>query len=335
MTCPNCGKPKVFTGCRDSETGDWLPGVGICDRINNCGYEYTVKQFFEDNKNFRSVTDKRSRVSNKPLPPQKTTEYLPMDVVNQSFNYDYQNNFIDYLVINYGLKKTVEVINMYNIGTTKYYPGGTVFYQFDLNNNCRYGKVFLYDKSTCKRVKAKKIMPVHTILKLYDFNHCQVLFGLHLIKNSSHKVVQVVESEKTAVIAAIEYPNEIWLACGGLHLLNIEKLQPIKNKKIILHPDLMAYDKWKTKADIFIKAGFNIYVSDFLEKISTPEQRNQSWDLADYLLDSNQDENSKIKSILNIIDNNQLRLKKMIEFNPFVSNLIDRLDLKLQYLDDS
>ena len=215
--CPKCGVQKKFTRYMHIKTNEYLSDVvGICDRINSCGYHYPPKQYFEDNKLYAipSIVKPIRKVI---LPVElKPIEYLEIDLVEKSLNENYSNNFKSFLRANFNEEDVVIAISKYKICTTKYYPGGTVFWQLDEKNQCRYGKVFSYDKNTGKRDKTKVIKPVHSILGRHDFNHSQCLFGLHLLKDFTGQAVNVVEAEKTAVIASIELPDELWLACGGI-----------------------------------------------------------------------------------------------------------------------
>jgi hypothetical protein len=93
----------------------------------------------------------------------------------------------------------------------------------------------------------------------------------------------LVESEKTAVIASIYFSDYIWLATGGIANLSYERMKVLRNRKVVLFPDLGAFDLWSQKAKEF-KKWLDIRVSDYLEKIATPEEREQKLDLADYLI---------------------------------------------------
>ena len=51
IKCPSCGKPREFSRYIDRQTGQQLPDhIGRCNRELHCGYHYTPKQYFEDNK---------------------------------------------------------------------------------------------------------------------------------------------------------------------------------------------------------------------------------------------------------------------------------------------
>ena len=66
--------------------------------------------------------------------------------------------------------------------------------------------------------------------------------------------MNIVESEKTALIMAIAYGNhsqQVWMACGGLEMLNRERLKPIieQNRRIVLYPDRDGIELWNKKAE--------------------------------------------------------------------------------------
>ena len=96
--------------------------------------------------------------------------------------------------------------------------------------------------------------------------------------------VALVESEKTALIAAAATGGGLWLAAGGLHYLNPTSCAALKGRKVVAYPDLGAFDKWQERlreiADI---VGFNVILSDLLERNATPEDRAGQLDIADYL----------------------------------------------------
>ena len=106
------------------------------------------------------------------------------------------------------------------------------------------------------------------------------LFGLHQIKERSEKSVHIVESEKTAFIMTIEKPEFIWLASGGLTFLNRDKLEPLKDLKIILHPDRgKSFEIWSNYAKQW--NDLNIVVSNITEENPYISDKG---DLADYYL---------------------------------------------------
>ena len=86
----------------------------------------------------------------------------------------------------------------------------------------------------------------HTILK--------PLFGCHLLNRYPKAVINIVESEKTAIVMANYYgnfDNQIWLACGGLKFLQLDSLQPLidQGRTIWLWPDKDGRDDWQKVCD--------------------------------------------------------------------------------------
>jgi hypothetical protein len=149
----------------------------------------------------------------------------------------------------------------------------------------RAGKVMLYDPQTGKRVKVpfNHVTWVHAIRRLPGYQLRQCNFGEHLLKEDPTKIVAIVESEKTAVIASIYLPEFVWLACGSRTGLTEERFKVLKGRKVVLFPDLGAYERWCQKARELSHLA-RMEVSDLLERKATEMERASGWDLADYLL---------------------------------------------------
>ena len=80
------------------------------------------------------------------------------------------------------------------------------------------------------------------------------MFGQHLMNAYPSATVNIVESEKTAVIMATAYGNnstQVWMACAGMQNLKRERLQPLidQGRKIQLFPDRDGISKWIAKAN--------------------------------------------------------------------------------------
>jgi hypothetical protein len=121
---------------------------------------------------------------------------------------------------------------------------------------------------------------MHAIHNIENWTNDFCLFGLHQISERNEKSVHIVESEKTAFIMTIVKPEFIWMASGGLTMFNRDKLEPLKNLKIILHPDRgKAFTIWNQYANEWKE--FKIIVSRITE--DNPEIADKG-DLADYYL---------------------------------------------------
>jgi len=304
-TCPNCKKPHSFTLYLDGETGQPIaPTVGKCNHENSCGYHYTPKQYFIDNPE-RSKNRIKPIWFNQfkpiePIKPIKPIGYIPDDYVKKSLSTE--SDFVQFLknrfaTINGSSQSIDEVCNSYRLGATR--NGDVIFWQIDIHGNVRTGKIMRYDPATGKRVHAGgAINWVHNLLKKdgtlpADFNLVQSFFGEHLLSAYPKKTIAIVESEKTAIIASLFMPEYVWLAAGNINGLNIEKSKVLKERSVILYPDLSkelptrptAFELWSRKAAEIRQAyGCKIIVSDYLEKIASDEEKENGLDIADYFL---------------------------------------------------
>jgi len=280
--CPSCGKRR-FVKYVNISTGAYLPEqYGKCDRAVNCGYNlspYSDGYGANDIKPFEF----------KPLPIQRErpTSYISIEIFKKSLTAYHENNFVTFLMGLFGKDVTTQLCSRYLIGTSKHWPGSTVFWQMDTQGKVRTGKIMLYSPVTGKRIKEpfNHITWVHKALKQPDFELRQCLFGGHLL-NDETKPVAIVESEKTAVIASVYLPQFIWLAVGSLTNLSTKMCDVLKGRKIVLFPDLKCFEKWNEKAIDLSKQmpGSTFIVSDFLEKNSTADERENGNDIADYLI---------------------------------------------------
>ena len=85
------------------------------------------------------------------------------------------------------------------------------------------------------------------------------LFGEHLLTHNPSAPVGVVESEKTALIAALAAPGYVWTATGSLNNLNARRCAAISARECYVFPDVDGLEQWREKADNLHKQGFNIF----------------------------------------------------------------------------
>ena len=146
---------------------------------------------------------------------------------------------------------------MYCVGGWK--DGRVVFWQIDHNGIPRAAKLmkylpdghrdkqahpgWIYNQDGCRQ----QLEPdKHEIIK--------PLFGSHLLSKYPQAVVNIVESEKTAIIMANYYDDfdsQIWMACGGLKHLQLDSLQPLidQGRTIWLWPDKDGREAWQEVCD--------------------------------------------------------------------------------------
>ncbi len=289
--CPSCGKKKTFTRYIDLEKDEYLGiKVGICSRIQKCNYHYPPKDFFEDEKSFSTaspgvmpkvlMTAALQKAKQNPSEDNLPPSLIDQDLFLQSLRESSENNFLAFLEIAMNKEAVIALKSKYQIGTSKKWKGATIFWQIDENNNVRTGKLMLYNKITGKK---SKINWIHSVLKIKDFNLKQCLFGLHLLNSDKTKAIAIVESEKTALIASIAFPEFIWMATGGLANLKSDIIQPLANRKVILFPDAGCYDRWYKKIKDLPK-NIQYHMSELVEEKSTEKEKEEGWDIADYIL---------------------------------------------------
>jgi hypothetical protein len=303
--CPNCRhRRNTFARYIDTETGEYLANnVGICDRAEKCGYHYPPRKFLRDNPGWRPGTNTNFRKAE----PKPIIE-LPWDYVTQSLKQYKNNNFVQFLVRMFGEEKAMELARKYRIGTSKHWPGATVFWQIDIDFHVRAGKIMLYDNATCRRVKEpfNHITWVHSLLRNAecqmrnalplnsaidtshsDFEIKQCFFGEHLLGLDENKTVAITESEKAAVIASLYFPDYIWIAAGALAWLTDEKCKVLEGRNVWLYPDVNGFGYWRDKARVLnVRMPSTTFRTDrTLELWATDEDRKRGIDLADYWID--------------------------------------------------
>ncbi len=283
--CPQCKqRNKTFSRYIDSDTNEHVsPSVGRCNRESKCGYHYAPKQYFQDNG--ISIATQHTAYRPKTVaPPQKPASFIPVEVFKASLKGHRTNFFVKFLIDLFGVEVSSEVIGRYFIASSKLWDGATVFWQIDQHGKVRTGKIMLYIPTTGKRVKEpfNHINWVHKAIKQPEFELRQCLFGEHLLIDKT-KPIAIVESEKTAVIGSVYLPQFIWLAFGGLSNFNAEKCSVLKGRSITLFPDLGCFEKWNAKAqELSHLATFT--VSNLLERKASETEKEQGFDLADYLI---------------------------------------------------
>ena len=143
--------------------------------------------------------------------------YIEKEILQKTLTKYEINPLTTYLYNHYNEVEVNVTIDKYRVGTSKMYNGATVFWQMDNTGKIRTGKIMAYDIAKGKRKKNKYekslIYWVHSALKIPKDSIRQCLFGLHLL-NDNIKQVAIVESEKTAIIMSIEYPQHIWMSTG-------------------------------------------------------------------------------------------------------------------------
>lgn len=348
-TCPGCDKRKEFTRYVDTETGELLPEhVGKCNRADQCGYHYTPKQHFADGG---TRPDNGGTWTPKPEPPPRPPYLHDRAEVAALRAHPERNTLSAYWRNRIGADRWDKVAKDYALGTWPDGPwaGAAVYWQVDVHGKVKGGKVMQYNPDNGHRSKKRGTTWVHSlgggIPEGRKLEQC--LFGEHLLKSwPMEKPVAVVESEKTAMIAAALMPDICWLATGSKDEFKLAKLQALTGRKVLAFPDLApncaAYFLWKQRAIELRHLFASIHVSDILEAGATMESTLAGMDIADLLLSEQQP--AEVGAMAApaspppqpppaappiVKSRAEVAIERMAEKNPAINLLVNLLDLDL------
>lgn len=226
--------------------------------------------------------------------------------------------------------RIANVLAAYHIGTatTKNNEQFTIFWYLDESGNLCTGKMIRYKYNGHRMKKEDGVKNatdwIHAWLFRSDASPQydrekndwkRTYFGMHMIDKVPDATINIVESEKTAVIMAIAYGNpqrDLWIACGSKTNLTREKLKPLidRQRDIVLYPDRDGVEAWKDTAEAI---GYDrLRVND--EPVTSwwrPEDGEKA-DIADVVLRMT----DKGRPLLSIGDESKIKM------------LIERLDLE-------
>lgn len=321
-TCPSCGHKQEFKYYIDSRTNEVLPEqFGLCNRVS-CGYHlspyddstgmsYSEQVYQKGREEARNNLDYQPSFKTAPPPPPIVP--IPAEVVAKSMSHYEHNDFYRLLCTRIGVGEANRIVSQFGIGTSTFYPGACVFWQYDQKGQVRGGQVVKFDETghtayapdghgelkRCtnwvhwamvgRHKQLGQALPewLQAYIDAHVFSPC--LFGLQqLAATPAHLPVALVEAPKTAALCAAYFPNFIWMATGSLQQLNRERLAPLRGRKIVLFPDMSptgsAYADWKDRAERLNAQGFSITLNDYEQK-ADPQQRANKWDMADVILE--------------------------------------------------
>lgn len=249
------------------------------------------------------VDDKDVTVTQKREWPQALpTLYLPNSMVEHSMqrtcNFHMWLNSLPWT--DEQRKRIDSVIEEYRVGATKH--GFALFWQLDETGTAHTGHAMRY-KDDGHRVKEGYSTDwIHAMLRRQinedmtptfpeyaedKVEMRQTLFGMHLLNKYPTADVHIVESEKTALIAAIYFGNDerdVWMACCGKYNFSKEKLKPIIDKRrvIALHPDKDGEKEWREKMELLEYA--KAYINNTILTLYWNPEDGEKADIADVLI---------------------------------------------------
>lgn len=137
-----------------------------------------------------------------------------------------------------------EQARLHNGHFMKYLPDG-----HRVKTKGEYNTTWLHARM--KKADPKKVKPFDDTKE--SASYC--LFGQHLMAAAPDAIINIVESEKTAVLMAIAYGNmrmNLWMACFGKgNLTNSNQLlKPLieQHRRIVLYPDHDGIEFWQNEA---------------------------------------------------------------------------------------
>jgi len=279
-TCPWCKAKKRFSPYIDATTGAVLEGFGRCDRINSCPVHHKRPE-----GGVKSVFRRPP-----PPPPRRQSHFLHPSVLEQL---DQPNIFHRWIRDRFGEEALDQVLLRFPIYS---YPelghDWVVWMHADADGKLHTGKMMRYEirDGEPRRVRSRYANDwLHK--KVSDevgMTYTQTLFGGHSLACFPSFKVGVVESEKTAVIASIYFPEMAWVSVGSESLLtaydgSCSIMKSVRRREVVLFPDLGAEDSWTAKMLTLRKHGIDCSISS-LRGIASEAEVDDGLDFADFLL---------------------------------------------------
>ena len=247
-TCPKCGKAKVFRYYEDLSRE-----YGICDKVNNCGYKNIPKSELLE----KSIKHEQPTV--KIVYP--AIPFCNATIKNQTSNF--------HKFCTEKLNMSQEHLNKWNCGTIE---DKTAFVYQNINKQYVNFQQIEYAENG-KRNKSKE---PYSLKARKGEKYTLCLFGEHLLSN---KIVCLVESEKTAIIASFIYPEFDWIATSGANKLTDDKIQVLYAREIYYLNDADKAGKENSTIKKLKQYEQNFTIIDLFP------DRADGYDLADAIID--------------------------------------------------
>jgi hypothetical protein len=219
--CHSCGKASLPPSIYEDDFGNEYYWDVINKKFEN------VLQLYDKNvlQQVRSSVIHNDNCNTK---DKINIKYVDFQLVNESVGSVSENNLLQYLRLQCGNEAIDQVQKMYYIGNTN--DGGTVFWNINKDLKVQKSKICYYKKNGKRTSKFK--VPFKN-----EDGYYSCLFGEHLL-NKYDKPTVLVESEKTAIVCAINFPDYNWLSYGGINGMTNDKMKVLSGKTILIVPDL-------------------------------------------------------------------------------------------------
>lgn len=294
MRCPSCGRERCLTPYIDVATGQPVgPEFGRCDHERRCGYDRRPTGKDVGDRELWIPNNEARKGFQYPVEPE-VANCIPYREWAPTVSPGTGNKLFGFLSSLYDAALVETVMRRFNVGTMDLWSwkGCPVFWQVDKDFTCRTGKIMDYEVKVdgdgrevdIKRVKEEgrpHVMYYHAV-NGRDFVLRQCLFGEHLLNFFPEQTpVNLVESEKTAIIATVNRPDKLFVATGGLLNFRPEVMAPLRKRKVVAFPDKgEAKQRWEKIVRERLW-DYDIKVSDAMEK---EDECGDGEDLADVII---------------------------------------------------
>jgi hypothetical protein len=195
-----------------------------------------------------------------PPQPRKTTPqqpfYLEQRWIEQGKQLIEQTTFYKFLIRYFPADDVRQVLSAYNVGGSAKYRGAVLFPYIAAGGQIIDAKIMSINEISGSRKDATPLRSwtdrdgLHDLRCTFalaemhqsDSRGRWCLFGEHLLQQRPDADLCIVESEKTVIVAAIAYPQYIWLAVGGKSNLTADRLQAAAGRNITIFPDADGYE---------------------------------------------------------------------------------------------
>lgn len=267
---------------------------------------------------------------------QPKTLYLPLETPKEMMANTGRSNLVRWL---YSLPwndeqrgRLPKMIKNYAVGVSK--DGLTVFWQIDEEARVHTGKMMRYkpdghrDKESDYNfdwVHAKLFRQKVYDEEEYDYETC--LFGQHLLPFCPKAQINLVESEKTAVIMAIYHggmTNQLWLATGGLQFFDRKHIQVLidQDRDIVVYPDKDGLKAWSERTlQLIHETGYKkLKVNPTIISSKWRKEDGPKADIADIT----------VRQLCNVEKRKGMQLlADIIREHPVVGSLVEKFDLEI------
>lgn len=322
-TCPYCGAEKSFQPYKFKGASIIInPKVGIC---SICHKQYSYDEYlskklhlltaFSKSKEARIILDVGKQELGLEDPNVFYSKYFSSGDIEDDKLFQYiirlLANKSDSLSNTISKERIQNTFELYGLQTSTLWfrENATIFwYKTSDEDRLSYRIMKFKEDGHSFKEKDKEHPITKSLIIGEDGKGKYCLFGRHLIgrEDSQGKPVCIVESEKSAIIASIAYPNAIWMATGSCRFLKGLKLkcdyvddygnqkgQALDPKRVILFPDpdLKFDDKnnwyhypwYQSFKGVRVCNFLDIFIREKESEIKSEGKNPDEFDIADYI----------------------------------------------------